>query len=238
MKTERIEYIHENTLLEGYMAYDETVQGKRPAVLIAHDWTGRNDFACQKAEKLAELGYVGFALDMYGAGVLGSNNDEKSELLKPFVDDRVLSRDRMLIALNTLQNQELVDIANIAAMGYCFGGLCVLDLARSGAEVRGVVSFHGILSEPEKVVKAKISAKVLALHGHDDPMVPPEQVAAFTKEMTDANVDWQIHVYGNTLHSFTNPAANDRDFGTVYDAKADTRSWIAARNFFAEVFAS
>ena len=122
-------------------------------------------------------------------------------------------------------------------MGFCFGGLCVLDLARSGADVKGVISFHGLFNAPENLPNEPIKAKVLALHGQDDPMVPPEQVAALQKEMTNAGVDWQIHAYGNTMHAFTNPEANDPGFGTVYNAGADKRSWIAMKNFFEEIFA-
>lgn len=237
MYTQKVDYQDGNVALEGYLAYDDKVQGKRPAVLIAHDWTGRNEFACKKAEKLAELGYVGFALDMYGKGILGNSNDEKARLIQPFMEDRTLLQRRIIAGLDTLKKLEMVDVSRVAAMGFCFGGLCVLDLARSGTDIRGVVSFHGLLGAPTGVSKATIKAKVLALHGHDDPMAPPEQVLAFEQEMTAAKVDWQLHVYGNTMHAFTNPVAHDPGFGTVYQENADKRSWIAMKNFFTEIFA-
>ncbi|MDR3477274.1 MAG: dienelactone hydrolase family protein [Gammaproteobacteria bacterium] len=234
----KIEYIDGDTVLEGYCALDDTKPGKKPAVIVAHDWSGRNDFACQKAEKLAELGYVGFALDMYGRRIIGKTNEEKSALIKPFMEDRALLRRRILAALATVQELEVVNTASIAVMGFCFGGLCALDLARSGADIRGAVSFHGLLNAPTGIPQEKIVAKVLALHGHDDPMVPPAQVADFQKEMTDAKVDWQFHTFGNVMHGFTNPVAHDPKFGTVYDGLADKRSWVIAREFFAEIFAS
>lgn len=235
MKVKTLEYREGNTLLEGYLAYDEKQAGKRPAVLIAHDWTGRNEFACQKAEKIAELGYVGFALDMYGKGVLGRDNDEKMQLITPFMEDRNLLRKRVTAALQALHEETTVDTHRVAAMGFCFGGLCALDLARSGADIRGVVSFHGLLNAPERLPNHPIKAKILALHGHDDPMVTPDHVSAFQQEMTNAKVDWQMHIYGNTMHSFTNPVANDPAFGTVYNTVAEKRSWIAMKNFFAEI---
>jgi dienelactone hydrolase len=232
----KIEYVHGNLVLEGYCVVDTTKGGDKPAVIVAHDWSGRNEFACQKAEKLAELGYVGFALDMYGRGQVGKTNEEKMALMKPLMEDRNLLTQRMLVAVETVKRLEIVRASHIAAMGYCFGGACVLDLARSGAEVRGVISVHGLLSAPE-LPPNQIHAKVLALHGHDDPMVSPEQVALFEKEMTDYAADWQLHIYGHTKHAFANPAAHDHQLGTVYNEVADSRSWQAAKNFLTEIFA-
>jgi dienelactone hydrolase len=237
MLTKNIEYCDGDVVLEGYLAYDDKLSGKLPAVLVSHDWTGRNEFACKKAEKLAELGYVGFALDMYGKGVLGNSNDEKARLMQPFMENRNSLQKRLFAALDTVKKLEMVDATRIAAIGFCFGGLCVLDLARSGADVRGVVSFHGFLSTPANTQQAAIKAKILALHGHNDPMVPPDHVLAFEQEMTAAHADWQVHVYGNTVHAFTNPQANDPGFGTVYKELAAKRSWVAMQNFFAEVLA-
>ena len=144
---------------------------------------------------------------------------------------------RITAALRTIELLPWVDDSKIAAMGFCFGGLCVLDLARIGADIKGVVSFHGLLGAPENTHGTKIKAKILALHGHDDPMVPPEQVLAFQQEMTQAGADWQFVTYGNTMHAFTNPMANNPGFGTVYQADADRRSWAAMKNFFTEIFA-
>jgi dienelactone hydrolase len=231
-----VNYMDGDTLLEAFFAYDDAIDGRRPAVLINHAWGGRDEFVANKAVKLAELGYVGFALDMYGKGVLGSGPEENAKLMQPFIDDRALLQQRISAALSAVKLLPWVDDKKCAAIGFCFGGLCVLDLARTGADLKGVVSFHGLLGAPGNTEDQRIKAKILALHGHDDPMAPPEQVLAFEQEMTRAGADWQLHVYGNTMHAFTNPAANDPGFGTVYQADADRRSWKAMKNFLEEVF--
>jgi len=236
MATRTVEYHDGDTLLEGYLAHDGK-GGKKPAVLIAHAWGGRDSFECQKAEALAELGYVGFALDNYGKGVLGTSMEENSALMTPFLEDRSVLRRRLLAALDTVRQQEEVDTNRIAAIGFCFGGLCVLDLARSGADVKGVVSFHGLFGAAENLPNAPIKAKILALHGHDDPMVPPESVLALETEMTEAGADWQVHAYGHTSHAFTNPQANMPENGMMYSSNVDKRSWQAMQNFLAEIFA-
>ena len=236
MLKKNISYQSDNTSLEGFLAYNDQHQEKRPAVIVAHDWSGRNQFACDKAEKLANLGYVGFALDMYGNAKTGSNNAEKTELMQPLMQDRTLLRQRILAAVETVKTIPTVDTNRIAAIGFCFGGLCVLDLARTGIAIRGVVSFHGLFKPAENLANKLIKAKVLALHGADDPMASAEQVIAFEKEMTTAKADWQLHLYGNTMHAFTNPMANDPSFGTVYNKIADQRSWVAMQNFLTEVF--
>jgi len=238
LQTKKIEYHDGKTLLEGYYAYNDKISGKRPAILVAHDWSGRNEFACQKAEKLAELGYIGFALDMFGKEVRGNTKDEKMALIKPLMENRNALVQRILSAFNTVKTLEQVDHANVGAIGFCFGGLCVLDLARAGAAVQGVVSFHGLLNAPQNLKPHAIQAKVLVLHGHDDPMVPSSLVTEFQQEMTAAKVDWQMHIYGNTMHAFTNPQANDPGFGTVYNPIADSRSWMLMKNFFIEIFNS
>lgn len=218
----------------GFMAYDDTLVQPKPGILICHDWTGRNQLAEDKAIELAKLGYVGFALDMYGNGQKGETNEQKMALMMPMMEDRSLLQARVLAAFDTLKQQRQVDDQNIMAMGYCFGGLCVLDLARSGVNVSKVVSFHGLLDAPRRKTAVKIKAKVLALHGYDDPMVPHAMIDEFANEMSAANVDWQLIAYGNTLHAFTNPLAADPALGTVYSAEADRRSWQAALDFFAE----
>ncbi|MEQ1789946.1 MAG: dienelactone hydrolase family protein [Rickettsiales bacterium] len=236
MKTEKIEYKDGDVTLEGYFAYQDHSSEKRPAVLVAHDWSGKNEFACDKARKLAELGYVGFALDMYGAGRIGHTKEEKSALIQPLMQDRNKLQQRMMAAWHTAQSLVVVDTTKIGAIGFCFGGMCVLDLARSGADIKGVVSFHGLLNAPENPAKHPIHAKILALHGFDDPMVTPDQVTRFGEEMTHAKADWQLTMYGHTMHAFTNPEANDPSFGTVYSPIADSRSWLAMKLFFQEVF--
>ena len=230
-------YLDDDVLLEAFFAFDDSLSGRRPAVLINHTWVGRDDFVAEKAVKLAELGYVGFAVDMYGKGVLGSSAEENAKLMQPFMDNRQMLQKRMHSALNAVKLMPWVDDRKIAAIGFCFGGLCSLDLARTGADLKGVVSFHGLLSAPGNTQNNAIKAKILALHGHDDPMVPVEQVIAFEQEMTKAGADWQLHTYGHTMHAFTNPVANNPDFGTVYQPDADRRSWLAMENFLTEVFA-
>jgi dienelactone hydrolase len=236
LQTSKIEYVDGDMLLEGYCAFDDSKSGKKPAVLIAHDWSGRNDFACQKAEQLAELGYVGFALDMFGNGKVAKTKEEKQALIKPLMDDRKLLLKRITAAYDAIQKIDAVNTARIGAMGFCFGGTCALDLARSGAELRGVVSFHGGLAAPQNVPTKKIHAKILALHGYEDPMVSLSVVADFEREMTENQVDWQVHVYGNAKHGFTNPTANDVSAGIVYNSLADKRAWVSMREFFSEVF--
>lgn len=176
MITKTIDYQDGNTALEGYLACHETGKPK-PAVLVAHDWSGRREMACKGAERIAGMGYVGFALDMYGKGIFGADGDAEKNgaLMAPFAQDRTLLRRRINAALHAVRQLPQVDATRIAAMGYCFGGLCVLELARSGADVQGVVSIHGIFA-PGDIGNETITAKVLCLHGHDDPMVPPEQV--------------------------------------------------------------
>jgi dienelactone hydrolase len=229
-------YFDGETVLEAFYAFDDSVQGRRPAVLTSHAWLGRDSFVMDKARKLAGLGYVGFALDMYGQGVLGKSKEENAQLMQPFMANRPLLQRRIKAALNAVKQLPWVDDSRIAAMGYCFGGLCVLDLARTGVDIKGVVSFHGLLGAPGNTHGIPIKAKILALHGYDDPMAPPEQVLAFQQEMTQAGADWQFVTYGNTVHAFTNPAANDPGFGTVYQADADRRSWVAMKGFFEEIF--
>ncbi len=234
--TNTVNYYDGDVVLEGFFAFDDTLSGRRPAVLVSHAWGGRDSFVAGKAEKLAERGYVGFALDMYGKGVLGSGPEENARLMQPFMQDRALLQRRIAAALTAVRCLPWVDDQAIAAIGFCFGGLCVLDLARTRADINGVVCFHALLTPPDNLERYKMTAKVLALQGFDDPMAPVEQLVAFGREMTAAGADWQLHSYGNTVHAFTNPVANDPAFGTVYQADADRRSWQAMENFLAEVF--
>jgi dienelactone hydrolase len=175
---------------------------------------------------------------MYGAGKLGKTDEECGALMRPFVEDRALLQKRIGAALANVRLLPWVDDTKIAAMGFCFGGLCVLDLARTGANVKGVVSFHGLLHAPANLPDLKITAKVLALHGHDDPLVPPAQVADFQSEMTKAGADWQLHTYGNTVHAFTNPLASDFAAGYQFSPNANRRAWQATEDFLAEIFAN
>lgn len=237
MKTDYIEYQDGETTLEGYLAWDETVSEQRPVVLIAHDWSGRREFACAAAETMVDLGYVGFALDIYGQGVFGKDGDTagNSAFMTPFAEDRALLRRRMQVALDIVRGQPQVEPSRVAAIGYCFGGMAVLELARSGADIEGVISIHGLLHQGD-IMNAKIVAKVLSLHGHDDPMGPPDRVLAFEAEMSDARADWQLHVFGGAKHAFTNPQANDKDLGTVYNDLANQRTQRVIADFLAELF--
>ncbi|WP_028389178.1 dienelactone hydrolase family protein [Legionella fairfieldensis] len=237
MHTSNYLYHHGEQELHGFLAYEEDDDRLRPAVLVVHDWTGRNEFACEKAKMLANMGYVGFAVDMFGQGRLGASVPEKTALMLPLSNDRLLLRDRIRAAFDTVVAMPEVDTNRIAVIGFCFGGLCALDLARSGAELKGVVSFHGLLNKPEEIPNQTIHAKVLALHGYDDPMVKPEQLNEFCQEMTIAQVDWQVHMYGHTQHAFTNPEAHDEQLGTIYQATAERRALQAMTNFLQEVFA-
>ena len=229
-------YLDDDNILEAFFAYDDSIEGKRPVVLICHAWGGRDKFVTDKAIKLAEMGYVGFALDMYGKGVLGSGVEENSLLMRPFMDDRAMLQKRIKSAMAAARLLPWVDDNNIAAIGFCFGGLCVLDLARTGADLKGVVSFHGLLGAPGNTDGNAIKAKILVLHGNDDPMAPLDHVIALQKELSLAGADWQVHNYGNAMHAFTNPLANDPDFGTVYQLVADRRSWKSMENFLDEIF--
>lgn len=233
---QRNSHYYEHTPLHGFYAYNDSFIEKRPVVLVAHDWSGRNQFAEQKAKLLAEIGYVGFAIDMYGKGQEGQTKEEKLALMQPLMEDRTLLCERIISAVQAIESIPQADTSKIAAIGFCFGGLCVLDLARSGENIRGVVSFHGILSSSPLHLPKPIHAKVLALHGQDDPMAPPEHVQCFAEEMTTAQADWQFHIYGNTTHAFMNPQANDPDAGLVYNPLTEKRAWRIAMDFLREVF--
>ena len=234
MREQYIEYRDGETLLEGFLCYDESQSGPRPAVLINHAWGGRDEFVERKARRLAWQGYACFAADNFGKGKRGTSNAACSALMTPFMLDRRALLQRLRAALATLRGMPIVDANRIAVMGFCFGGLCSLDLARSDAEIRGAISFHGML-KPSGFTEPRIRARVLMLHGFDDPMAPPEDVLAVARELTAAGADWQLHAYGQTVHAFTNPLANNRAAGMQYDEAADRRSWHALEEFLAEV---
>ena len=229
-----IEYRDGDAVLEGFFCHDDSRPGPLPGLMIAHEWAGRGEFVERKARRLAWHGFATFALDMFGKGKRGTTPQECSALITPFVQDRALLARRISAALTTIKGLPGVDGRRIAAMGFCFGGMCVLDLARSGADLRGVASLHGLL-KPSGLPAKRIGAKVLMLHGYDDPMAPPEDVLAIGKELSSAGADWQLHAYGNTRHAFTNPQANDDALGLKYDEAADRRSWHALLQFLDEV---
>jgi dienelactone hydrolase len=230
-----IEYRDGETRCQGFFVAEAQADRPLPAVLIAHTWAGRNAFVEAKARQLAGQGYAAFALDMYGDGRTGSTPEECAQLMSPLMENRSRLQTRITAGLDCLRAQAEVDAHKIAAMGFCFGGLCVLDLARSGADLQGIVSFHGLLTPPETSADVPITAKILVLHGHDDPMAPPEQIIALGRELTDRGADWQMHLFGHTAHAFTNPDANDPGLGTVYHPAADRRSWRYLMDFLDEV---
>ncbi len=236
--TKEVLYRDGEVELEGYVAYDDAVQGRRPGVLVVHEWMGLGENARMRARMLAEEGYVAFAVDMYGKGVRAKDTKEAAALAGKYKGDRDLMRGRIRAGLDELLKREDVDPSRVAAIGYCFGGTTVLELARSGAPVAGVVSFHGGLDAPKPAAKGDIKAKVLVLHGADDPYVKPEEVAGFEGEMRECGADWQLVSYGGAVHSFTNQeAGSDKSRGLAYNESADKRSWRAMKDFFAEIFA-
>ena len=234
IREQLLEYHEGQVLLEGFFCHDDSRPGPQPAVLISHAWGGRDEFVERKARRLAWHGYAAMALDMFGKGKRGETTEQCQALITPLVQDRKLLARRITAGLETLRAQPQVDARRVAAMGFCFGGMCVLDLARSGADVRGVVSFHGLL-KPSGLPAASVRAKVLILHGYDDPMAPPEDVLAIAKELTAAGADWQLHAYGNTLHAFTHPQAQAPADGMQYNEAADRRSWHSLMQFLEEV---
>jgi len=236
MQSEYIDYQDGSTTCEAYAAHDGKGDARRPCVLISHAWGGQSDGEREVADRLAGLGYLAFALDNYGKGRRGTSMEENGKLMQPFIDDRKMLRDRLLSGLTAARKHPLCDPDRIAAIGYCFGGLCVLDLARSAdPRVRGVVSFHGLFGAPGIGEQKPISAKVLILHGWDDPMATPDNVLEVTKELTAAGADWQIHAYGATVHAFSNPEANMPEHGILYKESAAKRSWQAMQNFLEEI---
>jgi len=233
MKTEEINYSYDQINYKGFVAYPD--KDKAPLILIAPSWAGRDEFVKDKARELAQEGFVAMAIDMYGEAKVGSSTEENQSMMTPLVEDRDKLKGIVNAALEAGKQLDEVDNSKVAAIGYCFGGLVVLDLARSGSNVRGVVSFHGLLMDSE-ISENGIKSKILVLHGERDPMVPLSMVDEFQKEMTEAGADWQLHSYGNAYHAFTNKEANDPNLGTQYNKDADRRSWKSMMNFFEEIF--
>lgn len=241
MHTVTIPYVHGETKCLGFMAYDDRVQVKRPAILVSPAWRGQDDFARQKAIQLAELGYVGFAVDLYGNGTSVTDN-EAAQYMFPLFLDRALLQARMKAAYTCISEQPQVDQSKIGAIGFCFGGLTVFELLRSGVDLKGVVTFHGVFANEREGMQAKtvpISPKatgsLLILQGEQDPLVTVQDLQNVQQEMTKAGIDWQIHLYGNTMHAFTNPLANNPKNGAMYSERATQRAWTSMQNFFGEI---
>lgn len=246
MKEETIEYhIHGKKFLGRLYAPTEKLhQAPLPAVLVAHAWRGQDTFAQNKAKAMAELGYIGFAVDLYGEGKNVSTDKEAGELMVPLASDRKILQERIIAAFQALCQSSLVDKTKVGGIGFCFGGVAIIELLRSGQPVKGVVSFHaGLNAIPlEKVKKVPIAKNIqgslLVLTGYEDPIATMEVLLDFEKELNDAGVDWQVHVYGHTTHAFTNPEANSPDKGLIYNRLTDRRSWLEMKNFFTEIFNS
>jgi len=237
LHTEIVEYKEADTILQGYLAYDDSLKGQLPGILIVHEWTGIGPYVKKRAEQIAAMGYVGFAIDIYGKDIRPTDAQSAAYQAGIYRANRQLMRKRAMAGLEELRRHEFVDPKRIAAIGYCFGGGVVLELARSGADISGVVSFHGNLDTPHPEDAKNIKAKVLVCHGADDPFVNQDQVIAFQNEMRAARVDWQMNVYANAVHSFTNPdSGSDPSKGVAYNKEADRRSWEAMKLFFNEIF--
>ena len=237
IKSETIEYRHGDTVMEGVLFYDDAATPTpRPGVIVVHEWWGLNDYAKSRARHLAEMGHVAFAIDMYGKGVRAKNVEECQRFSSALKADRQTMRGRISAALQTLRNRREVDKARIASIGYCFGGTCSLELARSGADVKGIVAFHAGLSTTTPATAGGVKAKVLVCHGADDPFVPEKELLDFVHEMKSAKADYQVNIYANAVHTITNPSAgNDPSKGSAYNEQADRRSWHEMKDFFAEV---
>ncbi len=220
--------------LEAFAAYPS--KERRPAVILCHAWRGRDEFICEKARAIADLGYVGFAIDMYGKGILGKSKEENAALKKPFMEDRQLLLSRMLEGFEVARSLPYVDSKKMAVLGYGFGGVCSLDLARSGADLKGAISVYGHFERPRNILKKPIHAKILVHHGYNDPIVKQEELLAFEKEMNEAKTDWQILLFGNTMHAFATRSANDPASGILYNPLSAERSWRNIQDFLKEIF--
>jgi dienelactone hydrolase len=237
MKTQTIEYKVGDTTCKGYLAYDDSTDAKRPGIIVVHEWWGLTEYPKRRAEQLAQLGYVAFCPDMFGDGKTTNDPKQAEQLITTLANHPDLAQARAQTAYDILKKQPMVDPNRIGAMGYCFGGSTALNMACSGMDLKGVVSFHGALGMIAPPKKGDVKAKVLVCHGAADPMVTPDHVAKFEKEMDAAGVDWQLKAYSNAVHAFTNSEVDKYGLdGARYNAEADRRSWKAMQNFWDEVF--
>ncbi len=239
--TEEVDYQSADVVMKGYLVYDDKIEGKRPGILVVHEWWGHNEYARKRARMLAELGYTALAVDMYGGGKVADHPDTAGQFAKA-VRERfeTTGKDRFLAAREVLKNHPTVDPDKIGAIGYCFGGAAVLQMARLGVDLKGVVSFHGSLGTTAPAEAGQVKARILVCHGADDLFIPPEEIENFKKEMDSAKAEYRFISYKGALHSFTNPEADEiaKKFGMriAYNAEADQQSWLDMKEFFAEVF--
>jgi dienelactone hydrolase len=235
--TQTVDYGQNGTVMRGFLAYDDSLRGKRPGVLVVHEWWGLNDFARERALKIAGLGYVALAADMYGGGATTRDRGEAGRLAGALLGNPDLLRARAQAALKVLAADPRVDLKRLAAIGFCFGGSTVLELAYSGADLTGVVSFHGGLPRTQPGDLPRLKASVLVLHGADDPHVPPADIATFEHAMRQADADWQMVFFGGAVHGFTNPGAGANPAsGVAYNPRAARRSWRCMQEFFREIW--
>ena len=236
--TRPVSYTQGGTALEGFLAYDDAVKGKAPGVLVVHEWWGLNDYARSRARQLAQLGYVAFAVDMYGKGKATRHPDQAAAWMKAVNSNMDAWRKRAQAGLDVLRKQPQVDPGRIAAIGYCFGGATVQVLAYSGANLKGIVSFHGSLVPPSEEQAKRTKAKFLICHGAKDPLNPPQALLAYVNALNASSIDWQLIVFGNTRHGFTNPDAGKYGMAALaYSPSSDRRSWQYMKYFFQEIFA-
>jgi dienelactone hydrolase len=237
---ETVEYKSDGTVLKGYIAYDDSIKGKRPGVLVVHEWWGLNNYVRKRADMLAGLGYTAMAVDMYGEGKNSEHPEDAQKFLTEVMNNMGLGEKRFNAALELLRQQKTVNPEDIAAIGYCFGGAIILHMARTGADLDGVVSFHGNLSTMDKDAPGKIQTKILVLAGGDDEFVPQEQVDAFRKEMDAAGADYEIIIYPGAKHSFTSPDSDrlgkENNLPIAYNKEADEKSWAEMEEFLKEIF--
>ena len=242
LKSEPLSYTCEEQRFTGHLAYDASHSSRRPAILVVPTWMGLNAFARNKAEALTQDGYVGYAVDLFGDSKEATSPDEARKLITPLVADRHLIRKRLRAALEAIRSFSLVEPTQVAAIGFCFGGMCVLELAKSGCELPAVVSFHASLGAPSglpmKPVETamRIPASILLLHGYRDALAPEHELLKLQKELDERNVDWQVHIYGEAMHAFTNPKTHLPEHSLQYDEKAAHRAWRAMQNFLTEIF--
>ena len=240
LREENVEYRAGDTVMKGYLAWDDAKGEKQPGVLVVHEWWGLNDYARMRAKMLAELGYTALAVDMYGDGKNSEHAKDAKAFMQSVTEKQSVAQQRFAAAREFLVNRSNVDPDEIAAIGYCFGGSTVLNMARLGVDLKAVVSFHGNLETQTPAQPGKVKAKVLVLNGAADKFVTPESIVVFKKEMTAAGVDYQFINYPGVLHGFTNPDADRlgkaNDLAVAYDANADKQSWAAMQGLFKEVF--
>ncbi|WOI54337.1 dienelactone hydrolase family protein [Parvularcula sp. LCG005] len=236
IETKTITYEFAGKAFDAVVAYDDEADGPQPGVMICHAWGGRKGHEEATALAIAEMGYVGFAADIYGVGVRGETTEECQALMTPLVEDEAERHGRLAAALTAMKGLDEVESDQTAVIGYCFGGLCALDMARINAKILGAVAFHAIIKNQGVVANDPIKPKVIAYQGYDDPMSPPEDLKAFSDEMTERNADWQLVTFGGVKHAFTNVEANNPDLGTIYNEGAARRSWVSFTNFLEELF--